>query len=418
MPPLLSRRVHQLQQSIRAVTTESAMHKPPRWARSDWIATPLIAADLFITASFYESQKVFVEPSVWVPLVWVSAGVLFLTVCFCRRTRPLLTVLTTYALLAGGVLVVFLSKQLAPLGATMPLEVALPVSGRLVQYSLGRWGSGKQIVLGGFTRILFTVIVLMAPPAMGIVPFAMFETASGIVGSVVLFITAISVGFSIRSLKMGQTFAATTARTEERRRIARELHDSVAHHLAAVIIQTKATKTIADHDDQLSYSLNKIEQQASSGLGEVRNVVRVLRDDTDATFRQPQSGLTEIHQLASNERSGPVITVKQYGDLDDLTPSLEKGIFRIAQEATTNALRHATNATKVAVTVFGQSEAVELLVADNGDDVSTTLHVDGFGIVGMSERALLLGGSLRSGPTRSGGWSVYAKIPKQIGTTS
>ncbi len=99
-------------------------------------------------------------------------------------------------------------------------------------------------------------------------------------------------------------------------------------------------------------------------------------------------------------------------DLDDLRPLVEAAIYRIAQESITNAVRHARHATRINVCVAGDDECVRLMVRDDGDARSTDRSSSGFGLVGMTERAKLLGGTLEAGPGPDTGWTVNAVLPK------
>ena len=105
------------------------------------------------------------------------------------------------------------------------------------------------------------------------------------------------------------------------------------------------------------------------------------------------------------------------GDLDELSPAVRVAIYRTAQESITNAVRHARHATRITVDVAGDGEQVRLTVRDDGA-ASTTGHIQpGYGLLGMAERASLLGGTLRAGPDPDGGWTVSVLLPKGVVTT-
>jgi signal transduction histidine kinase len=113
--------------------------------------------------------------------------------------------------------------------------------------------------------------------------------------------------------------------------------------------------------------------------------------------------------------AGPRVRVTVSGDLADLPAAIDAAVFRIAQEAVTNALRHASNATLVDVRVTGERSTVDLVVRDDGDPVvAAPSHGAGFGLTGMVERALLLGGACQAGPCPGRGWTVSATLPRRV----
>ncbi|MGH9151582.1 MAG: sensor histidine kinase [Acidimicrobiales bacterium] len=157
--------------------------------------------------------------------------------------------------------------------------------------------------------------------------------------------------------------------------------------------------------------LETIEDAASRTLEEMRAIVAVLRDATEADLA-PQPGVADIARLARNTDSGLRVDVQLTGHLEGLSPPISAALHRIAQEAVTNAMRHARNATQVAVHVSDEDDVVRLRVHDDGATTSPGHPTSGFGLLGMTERASLLGGVLRAGPRPEGGWSVDAVLPK------
>ena len=158
-----------------------------------------------------------------------------------------------------------------------------------------------------------------------------------------------------------------------------------------------------------------IEEAASRTLEEMRAMVGVLRDGAEPDFA-PQPGVADIEQLARSVGGWPRVDVQLSGDLDDLNPSVGAALYRIAQESVTNAVRHARDATRVDVHVADEGEQVRLTVRDDGDASATGHTPPGYGLVGMAERASLLGGTLQAGPDPDGGWTVDAVLPKGVAT--
>ena len=198
----------------------------------------------------------------------------------------------------------------------------------------------------------------------------------------------------------------------ERQQLARELHDTVAHHVSAIAIQAQAGRTVAAaRPDAAVRALEVIEEEASRTLAEMRTMVGVLRDG-DEPDRAPQRGVADIERLARDAAHGPRVDVELSGELDALRPSVEAAMYRLAQEAITNATQHARHATRIDVHVAGEEDCVRLTVCDDGDAGSADRSQSGYGLVGMAERAALLGGTLEAGPGPGKGWTVNAVLPR------
>jgi signal transduction histidine kinase len=142
----------------------------------------------------------------------------------------------------------------------------------------------------------------------------------------------------------------------------------------------------------------------------MRSMVGALRDGDRADLT-PQRGVADIERLARSTGPEPRVEVELSGDLDDLRPAVDAALYRLAQEAITNALRHARHATCVSVRLRGGPDDVRLTVDDDGHGASGA-SAPGFGLVGMAERAKLLGGTCAAGPRAEGGWSVTAVLPR------
>ena len=202
---------------------------------------------------------------------------------------------------------------------------------------------------------------------------------------------------------------------EERQRIARELHDVVAHHMSVIAIQAEAApyKT-ADPPPELVESFGEIRASALAGLAELRRVLGVLRTGEPGTA--PQPGLGELDTLLDSARSGGVsVAVTCSGNPVDLPEGVDLSAYRIVQEALSNAMRHAPGS-RVQVHVTYRPDGLALEIRN--DAVASVLVASGareagggHGLVGMRERATMLGGSLDAGPTADGGFRVAAVLP-------
>jgi signal transduction histidine kinase len=155
-----------------------------------------------------------------------------------------------------------------------------------------------------------------------------------------------------------------------------------------------------------------IEGEASRTLAEMRAMVRVLRDGAPAQYA-PQPGVTDLVSLARRDPV-PAVDVELPDDLDELPLQVDAAVYRLAQEALTNALRHARNASQVEIRVTESAGLLRLRVIDDGQIDPARPATHGFGLLGMTERVQLLGGTLRAGPAPGGGWAVDAELPTEV----
>lgn len=195
---------------------------------------------------------------------------------------------------------------------------------------------------------------------------------------------------------------------EERTRIARDLHDSAGHAINVILVQTGAARLLRDRDpDRSREALETVEEVARETLGEIDQLVRGLREDGSAEI-EPPPGLAALDALAERHRaSGHTVRTEIKGQRGPLAPSVDRAAFRILQEALTNATRHGKGATEVKV-VFCPA-ALELTV-ENPTRPGRAIGSDGHGLVGMRERAALLGGTLEAGAA-DGVFRVRAHLP-------
>jgi signal transduction histidine kinase len=155
-----------------------------------------------------------------------------------------------------------------------------------------------------------------------------------------------------------------------------------------------------------------IEAEASRTLNEMRAMVRVLRRDEPAE-RVPSPRVADLAALVAADRAGPPVHVQLSGDLDDLPEPVGAAIYRLAQESVTNARRHARDATQIQVSVAADDSLVHLQVSDDGAASSAPNGSSpGYGLIGMIERAHLLGGTCAAGPNLDRGWTVTATLPR------
>ncbi|MFD9790657.1 sensor histidine kinase [Streptomyces sp. NPDC059070] len=243
----------------------------------------------------------------------------------------------------------------------------------------------------------------------------------------IAFATAVVVGASLRTGRVARdrlveqevlTAEERARRTllEERGRIARELHDVVAHHMSVISIQAQvAPHLVAEPSDELRENLAGIRENAVQALTELRRVLGVLRSsgpESEAARHAPQPTLDRLGALVANVRAaGLDVVTETTGTPRPLSPGTGLCAFRIVQEALSNAMRHAPGA-RVRVLIGYRPAGLAVRVTNSaparapGDSPGT-----GHGLLGMRERAAMLGGELATGPTPDGGFEVTALLP-------
>ncbi len=329
----------------------------------------------------------------WRPIALIVSVVIAATLLW-RRSHPLGAVAVAFGtIIAFDVARIFLMDDATGLTSIAAL-LMLP-------YSLFRWGSGREGTVGLGFVVMWLITTHLADPT----------SASDVAATVGFFLFSAALGMSARFHANSRSRDIEQAKLRERNLLARELHDAVGHHVSAIAIQAQAGRMSVESNPEVALkTLEAIEQTASRALTEMRAMVGVLREGTDADL-SPQPRVADIERLAEQVEGQPIVDVSLSGDLDRLTPAVEVALYRIAQEAVTNAVRHARHATQIMVDVVRKGERVCLTVRDNGDVTSLVKDSPGYGLVGMAERASLLGGTLHAGPDEATGWIVEATFP-------
>ncbi|WP_166376055.1 sensor histidine kinase [Aeromicrobium phragmitis] len=304
-----------------------------------------------------------------------------------RRQRPLVVVSATTLLSAA-----FAIAQV--LTGTPPNGLVTMFAVLLAPYALFRWGTGSDRFFGGG--------VLAAGLVLSVVLGG--EGIEGAVAGVVLVGGAGLIGAFRRERSDSRTREIDAVRAAEREALARDLHDTVAHHVSAIAIRAQAAATRPHDASHVAASLGVIEREARAVLAEMRSLVRALR--APAGFA-PSPGLPELTALAEPGPPRVRVRVDEPTSMPDIVAST---FFRIAQEGVTNARRHARDVTTIDVTVVATADAAHLVVRDDGTGSRST-GGGGHGLRGVSERAALLGGEVAAGPDHDGGWTLSARIP-------
>jgi signal transduction histidine kinase len=212
-------------------------------------------------------------------------------------------------------------------------------------------------------------------------------------------------------LERDQDERARVAVAEERTRIARELHDVVAHAISVVVVQARGGRKVLATDPEASRTaFDSIERTGEQALGEMRRLLGMLRDDDEEKSRAPQPSLERLPALADEMRaSGLPIELHVEGVPNGIPPGVDVSGYRIVQEALTNVLKHAGPAV-ARVDVRFSADAVEIDVVDDGRG-GLTAPGTGNGLLGIRERVAVVGGEIDAGPRREGGFAIHARLP-------
>lgn len=374
-------------------TVQRSLWREPRPAdvppigRLDLLLAGVVAATAVIEG--------IVRPDLaWRPVVTVLALGLVPAVLW-RRRHPLAMVLLGWGVV-GLLSAVHLTTNAGDIGLYSMMAVVI------LLYALVRWGSGQEIVVG-------------AAFVAAVVALGMYASSAGwadVVGgsAFLLLIVVLAAVFRYRAELWDRQ--QREIRNEERIALARELHDTVAHHVSAIAVQAQAGGVIArTQPDKAAEILATIESEASRTLAEMRSMVRLLRADEPAAY-SPQLGVANLAALARDDVT-PTVEVSVGGALTQLPPPVDAALYRLAQESLTNARRHAQGVTRVAIEIHRAGGTVKLRVTDDGRTDPGSTPERGFGLRGMAERAQLLGGSLSAGPRPEGGWVVEAVLPAE-----
>lgn len=266
-------------------------------------------------------------------------------------------------------------------------------------YAVGTF-TGESVFIGGFFFI-GCALVSLASWALGLVRRARRAEVE----------TLADRAARLERERDQQTQIATAA---ERARIAREMHDIVAHSLSVVIAQADGGRYAAAADpDAATRALTTISETGRAALTDMRRILGVLRTEgSDASDLIPQPADADVHQLVGQVReAGLAVSLVDVGDPRPMPPGTGVAVYRIVQESLTNILKHAGPGVSATVLVQWAPQHLLVQVDDDGRGAAATSDGAGHGLVGMRERATMLGGSLVAGPRPGGGYRTRAEIP-------
>lgn len=371
--------------ALREHLREPVPARPTKPSRAD-VALAITAATLTLVEGTLRAGV-----PIRVPLILVGLGIA--ATLAWRRARPFPAFVVAFGL-ANLVTLLGLVVGDPDLGLYSSALVLLH------PYALLRHGSGREVALG----LALLVATYVASAARG-----EMRGAEDAIGAIVVLLFPAALGASLRFRDRAHRRDIEHAQLRERQMLARELHDTVAHHLTAIVIQSQAARAVlAKRPESALTALGAIESEAARSLAELRALVGALRDDEPAELA-PQAGAEAIEALVRDV--GERAHFELEGALEPIAPSVGLALYRIARESLHNIQKHARGVSRIDVRLLADGETVRLVVRDDGEPTRASTVV-GFGLVGMKERAQLLGGTLEAGPVASGGWQVDAVIPR------
>jgi signal transduction histidine kinase len=333
---------------------------------------------------------------------------------FWRRRAPL----AVAAVVAGGLL----AQTIVTGTFTQAAPVALCQGVAL--YSLGAYTTARRALVGAALIGLEIQLksVIAEPTQTDDSPFvALFWW--------LLVLTLVGLGMLVRSrrragdlqrdaaaLEAGRAEHARAAVDEERRRIARELHDVVSHNVSATILQAEAAEELLKtQPERAGAALHSIQSMGREALGEMRRMLGIIRADNGGSPAAPQPRLSDLPALVERVRAtGLPVELSIEGPVCDVAPGIELSAYRIVQEALTNVRKHAGDANAQVGLRYSETE-LEVQIDDDGDGVAAADDGTGHGLIGMRERVEFFGGDFSAGRRARRGFRVTARFPIATG---
>ena len=394
-----------------SVTTAAAppLDAPPGWWRfRQWpgrlfdfgvvLALLAVGAAIVVTTTGEIPRLSSAKAPVFVVLLIPLASLLL------RRRRPLLTI----GIIAVGMVAVALLRPPALIEPLVMVAVYIAASrlpwrlSLLISVALYALFVASAFLSGSFSA---------STPIQAFVPMAAAYAVGVYVGTRVAYIEALR--SRAVQLERERELLAQQAVAEERVRIARELHDVVAHHLSLITVQAGALQAQVEAGSAPATTAGVIASTGHQAMDEMRRMLGVLRlgAPDESPDHEPQPGVADIERLVAQTRAAGVeTTLRVEGERVPLPPGVELSAYRIVQEALTNVLRHAGPA-RCTVQISYGAGALELRVTDDGRGASAAPVSRGHGLVGMRERVALFGGDLFAGAVPGGGFAVRATLP-------
>jgi signal transduction histidine kinase len=376
------------------------------WLRTHPRTADLLLATVVLVVSLVGHLTVY-DPSITEPSFWTVALIVVTGAAIMLRRRwPI------------GALAVSQSSETVQ--ALFDIIGTGSIAMLIAAYSLGRYTKDRRLLVAATVSSL----ALAASITVGVVVYDVgWQTYLYLL---VPHIAAFVFGDSMRrNHERAAQFEVRAERAErdqeaiareqlalERSRIARELHDVVAHSVSTMIIHTAgARRSLPAEPDRAIDTLGLVERTGREAMAEMRLLLGVLRSERHQAELLPQPGLADVMALVATVPELHVHVVSSALD-DPLPPAISLNAYRVIQESLVNVQRHAGAGTHVVVTVVREPHALTLSVVDDGTGRPVApAGGSGFGIVGMRERVSMFGGTLTAGPGEFGGWRVHAEFP-------
>jgi signal transduction histidine kinase len=343
----------------------------------------------------------------WTPARGVAALVIALPLVL-RLRYPLLSLIVV---LAGVVFMGALGNH----GFTGPVFPAIAVL--LALYAVGSRTRGRRLAVALCASVggLFVAGLLAGADPGGSLAVALLVTTAGlVVGGALGVLRYESETFDQRAAELvrSRDEHARAAVEEERRRIARELHDVIGHSISVMGVQAGAVRSVLRRDQHRERdTLLRVERTGREAVGEMRRLIGLLRPVEDGRG-EPTPSLRRVEQLVGElQTAGLAVRLRVRGELGRLSAGVDLAGYRILQEALTNALKHAPGST-VEASVSCTDHELEIQVINDGQVIARAASEHaGHGLLGMRERVALYGGELTTGPREGGGFAVHARLP-------
>ncbi len=380
-----------------------------------WVTDTLVAALYALLAAVFVAIAAVAPTSPPVGLV-IALSVAGTVVVLLRRRLPVTMFAASNLLLLVGSAVGTNAEVLLPLLTVYAVSVYRSTRAAWVCFGAGVVVGTVSTVIGtwrlGDPRA-FEAPLVGGPAVSGSITAAVFLLVATLIGTNVGARNRYVAALVDRAAQLARErdAQAEIARAFERERIARDMHDVIAHSLAVMIALSEGARaTAAEHPDRAQEAMERSAETGRRTLGEVRRMLGTVRDDGSAT-RAPQPGIDDLGALIADiTGTGLPVTLTTRGTPHS-DPALELTLYRIVQESLTNTLRHGSGVTRARVNLDWGDEAVTLTIDDDGASPATPAPMVGRGLIGMRERVALFGGELTTGPAPHRGWRVSARIP-------
>jgi len=338
---------------------------------------------------------------------WVSLSVATLVAgpIVSRRWVPLVSL----AISLGASLVGMVSGVISVVAMGAPVTAV-----GIVLYMVASIRPKRLSVPALATCVSANVLVMLGHRLVGSDVEPWSDSLFGISFACLVLVTAWALGLATRERRRHEEESAARqaeqAVAEERLRIARELHDIVAHSMSLIAVKAGVANHVAEQRPaEAREALRVIEATSRGSLAEMRHLLGVLRSETDGAEHAPAPGPAGIPVLVERARSAGVTAELDLADTAGLPEGVGLAVYRIVQEALTNVVRHAAPS-RCGITVGVDDEAVRVEVVNDGPRVGQGLG--GHGLIGMRERVAMYGGTFAAGPRQEGGWRVAAVLPR------